>query len=555
MRSSRIKHTNTGALNQGKPYALALLLGLFAVILSACNTSETPTPPATPSFNISLPQDTLTATHGVGGNFPMVVTINRTNFSDDVTLSLEGAGASASFNPSTTNGTSSTMTVMVASSAAVGDYPLSVKATSGSTTKTASFVLKVAAPPVVTVAGKVVDILLNPVANVPVKIGNASTTTNANGEFSISNVSTPYTAIIIDSGSSSGVIYQGLTRTDPTLQFLNFVGSPKTANLAGNLSGGATFPNPAGHVALVTYSAESMVPTRENLASGSGPAYGAMGVTWSGAASLNGKIHALQWQTNASGLPTDYTGYGSKPLSISDGGSYMSPQGDVTLSAGVAEASLTGSISIPSGTSLVAKLLYADFGSNATHALLQDTTPATSFSYTTPNLSGVTMSASSVACGSGGCGLFNNISFAYKTGLAPNAASVSLENPAIPSLSLPVNGATNVTLTTPFSYAASSGSVHFVQFNIGGQQYIVVSSGSETTIPDLSSVGLPLPAATAGTWQVIDIAPFATVDAATSPSGFLKDFYISLIGLFSGYGPENTGSFAISKVGTFTTAP
>lgn len=133
-----------------------------------------------------------------------------------------------------------------------------------------------------------------------------------------------------------------------------------------------------------------------------------------------------------------------------------------------------------------------------------------------------------------------------KPGLAVNATSVSIPVPAGSDLSLPPNAATGVNNSTIFSYTPFSGGVHFVVFDGPGANpdYVVVTAAASTTIPNLSSVGLGLPASTVYSWRVLGATPFATVDAAAGPGGWLAVFLGTA-----------EGSRTTSTSRTFTTAP
>ncbi len=81
---------------------------------------------ATPAYALSLAPPSLTIDQGASS--PATVTIDRTNFTGAVTLSLTGApsGVTGSFSPSAPTGTSSTLTLAVGSSVAAGTYHLTV---------------------------------------------------------------------------------------------------------------------------------------------------------------------------------------------------------------------------------------------------------------------------------------------------------------------------------------------------------------------------------------------------------------------------------------------
>ena len=525
-----------------------LLAGLILLITAgSCNGAG--------SFTISLGTSTISIEQGSNDN--VTVTLTRNNFTNPINLSLEGtvAGITGTFTPnpvlsSTLVGNATaTLTLNIAPTVAIGSYNLTVKAVGGGVTQSATLNLTVQAS---AVTGKVIDFLGDPRVGLLVKIGTGIALTDASGNFSITGVTPPYDAIVIDTtGSTSiGYVFQGLTRTDPTLQTFAFPSTVNSATIQGNLTGGAGFPNPANHVAWITFGSPEGFGF-DNLASGSGPVYN-MTPGWVGPPATSGNLHALQWKENASNLPIDYTGYGSVPLTISNGGTFSSPQTDIALSTSVAEATLSGSASLPGGYTVDRKFLSADWGVRQSIPVVMDNTPGMTFSYTTPNLPGTTMNvvvrADAPAPSTGN-------SVTYLTNQPPNASGVNLTVPPIPGQILPADGVTGVDTSTNFSWQAftgSGGAVHAVIFNFTSahRSYLVVTKGSSTTIPDLAAAGLPLPASAAGSWQVIGVSPFTDVDAATGPGGFLTDAFLTTFALM-----DHDGSFGSSGSRGFTTAP
>lgn len=395
-------------------------------------------------------------------------------------------------------------------------------------------------PQTITVAGTVIGFNLQPVASVPVVIttGSASlsTTTNASGAFSVGGVTPPYDATVL--AGSQALTYKGLTRTDPTLFFLGSApGVARAASLSGTVSGGAGFPQPANHRTITAFgSPEAVDSATANTTTG---AYNMGTVSWFGPTTTTGNIRALQWQFDGTNLPTDYTGYGEKlNVTLSDGGAFT---GQNVAMSGVSEATISGSVSLPAGYSLGSKRLAVGFADRSLISVLFDTGASTSFVYTTPNVTGATIQMQVTAANGAGTSVVTT-----RPGLAVNATSVSIPLPAGSDLSLPPNAATNVNNSTTFSYTPFSGGVHFVVFNGPGTSpdYVVVTTAASTTIPNLSSVGLGLPASTVYTWQVYGLAPFASVNAAAGPGGWLAAFLGTA-----------EGSISVSASRTFTTAP
>ena len=91
-----------------------------------------------PGFRLTLASATRSAKQGAAASF--AVGISRTSFKDSVAMSVSGlpAGAKAVFNPSSTTGTSSTLTVTTAKTSPItptGTYPLTVTGSGGGMTR------------------------------------------------------------------------------------------------------------------------------------------------------------------------------------------------------------------------------------------------------------------------------------------------------------------------------------------------------------------------------------------------------------------------------------
>jgi hypothetical protein len=523
-------------------------LGAFIVVMLLLTAGSCGgTPPVVAGFSLSVADVAVTKLASGTASGTAAVTITRTGgFSDAVNLSVSTppTGVTATFTDTAPTGNSSTLNLTVADSVATGPISLTVTGTAGSESKTDSLTLTVNPPPVpttITVAGKVTDVFGGPLANVVAKIGTQVVNTNAQGQFSIPNVTTPYDVKVVQSATSRGYLFKGLTRADPNLQLVDFGAflGTKTATINGQLSGGAGFPNPANHRTVVTFGA----PEGFGSTSPAGPAY-TVNASWSGNDVVNGNLHALQWEYNpATNAPINYKGYATKAQSLTNGGTINSPTSDLVLSSGVAQTDLSGTVTLPSGYTLGSNRHYADWGTNQSAFLFANN--ATSFSYKTPNVSNtmtITSTANNPAVGT---------AYANKTGLAPNATNVSLSVPEASPLSLPINAATGISTTTVFNWTAFSGGVHIVFFNGPTQDYYVVTQANSTTIPDFSAEGLGLPAAANFSWQVVGMAPFATVDAATGPTGPLTDLIKSIFNI----APESDGSYMVSLTRTFTTTP
>ena len=347
------------------------------------------------------------------------------------------------------------------------------------------------------------------------------------------NVPAPYTATVLDSGARLAIQYRGLTRTDPTL-FALFIGTPpRTATLSGQLSGPAV-PLPSfNYRATVEFvSPETGLFNSPLMAVPAGDFSGS--VRWSGPSTTSGTLYALEIHNDA-GLPMDYPGYGtSSNVQLQD----MSPLSGQNLALGpVTTSTLSGVVTAPAGFTLAGRELFFQPAPDAVFTIVDEQSADAGFSYTTPNVSNATFTLVVTTQGPS-----SQASTLKKAGLAANATGLALTIPAPPTLSLPVNSATGVTVTTPFSWTNFTG-VYLLIFSGSGPTYAVFTAATTTTIPDLSSQGLPLPASATYSWEAYGFGPATTTDSLAVPGGLLN-----LLFLQDGYA-------CLSEHRAFTTSP
>jgi hypothetical protein len=396
---------------------------------------------------------------------------------------------------------------------------------------------------VITVAGKVINRVGTAVAGVPVVVtGKPSTNTDASGNFSIPNVTTPYEIAVVDGASKSAFVYKGLTRTDPTLVFIAAApGTSRTATVNGKISGGDFTPNQgANDVTRVVFGSPETISSTTTAASGT---FGPMGLNWYGPTVTTGNLYALQVQNDPTppNLPVTYKGYGVRSGIAVNDGSTLNNQFDTLQTIGTGQ--FTATVSLPAGYTFSGKSLGVRVSSTTIITVLLENTTATALTYNTPSIPGASLVLGINAVNAGA------LAVTYKVGMGLTATGVPISVPAAPGLSLPINGATKVDTTFTFSWTAYPGGIHvFFMQSSGNPTYYVLTSGTSTTIPNLKSLGLPLPATAAYTWQVVGLAPFASADAAAGPAGFYG-IISSPVSLTA------DANAAQSAPWTFTTAP
>lgn len=514
----------------------ALSIGLI-ILLVACQSGQTPPPP---KLAISPKTTTFTA-GGTAQNFTATFTGTSSSSTINWTLSPNigtlnaSTGATVSYTPPLTVNSSTAVTLT---------------ATSGNLSDTAT--LTVSPSPTITVTGKVIQLIGLPLPNVQVAIGNQTpVTTDANGNFSISGITPPYDVKAVYAPLKLGVVYKGLSRPDPTIMFTGtypgitpYPGGTSLARLSGTVSGGAGFPQPKDYYTFVIFASQhALGGFGINSTTGS---YGGPFdlVRWHKTSTVTGSSCALQYQMDSSSLPIHYSGYGCSGNVTLTNGAQLTGQ-DIVMNS-LADTSLSGNISVPTGYNVTLKQVWADFTNTISwFQLVAQADSVTGFNYVIPNLPNISFQVSAWAVNSA-----SSVT-GYITGLAPNTSNISIALPAGPELRQPAKGATGVNAATLFSWTPFSGGVHLAVMKSAAANYFILTSDTNTTLPDLSALGLGLPSSAVFTWQVDAYGPFASVDQAAAPAGLPFGWPI-------GDGmPTDPGNVYLgaSNPSTFTTAP
>lgn len=355
-----------------------------------------------------------------------------------------------------------------------------------------------------TVTGQLLDGFGQPLSGRTVLIGTRSTTSDASGQFTLTGVTTPYDLVIVEPAPSKvATVYAQLTRTDPKLRDFGASSGPtRTATVNGNLVNGDPLPTPSGTLTGICWgSPESS--TGSYLAASP---Y-ALPVSWSGPTSTTGSVHALQWTVDASGTVTGYRSHGVKTgVSLTAGNNTVGA--DLLLTVPLT-ASLSGTITVPAGYSVIDRTLTLTFADGAFFPVSGDVVSSPSFSFPVP--SGIGASAIvRVTANNGGAQTTAQLS-----GLPPGTTGAALTLPA-PALPIaPADQATGVTTSTDFTWTPVTGGVHFLVLsgNPGDPVFLILSGGSQARIPELSAQGLGLPAGRQYEWGLIALGPYASIDA------------------------------------------
>jgi hypothetical protein len=399
----------------------------------------------------------------------------------------------------------------------------------------------------VTVSGRVIDFFRHPLADVPVTIGEATALTNAQGQFAIRGVEGPYTASLTltyqknNAPAHFGYVYEGLTRSDPTLQV--YAGAPEHSGDFTVSVSNADFSDRTRKAVFAFTSPDGSSHTDLDAETTT------FGVPWTGPATTVGAAHVLlvlRSDTFEGDPPLAYEAHRSSTLAVQEG-SVASASYDLSPSA-LAVANLGGVVS--GGTASDRRnFVSLRFVDGAILPLIDDNDQPRAFSYLLPRLpeSAVSFAAAT--------GFDAPYAVVHRENLDAAQIGIALAIPNPVTLSSPGNGAV-VTPSTPFTWSGSSQTarsfVWHLAFTDTNDGMFVITNRTQITLPQFAD-GFSVPPNTNVYWSVETHGEQTNVDALAGPDGFLDSFALG-----SGFpqGPNVAdGYFTESERRDFTVGP
>jgi hypothetical protein len=394
------------------------------------------------------------------------------------------------------------------------------------------------------VTGTLVDYRRRKLTGVSIRIGDQQTTTNAEGKFTIPDVASRYDVTILIQTSINNATanfiwqFQGLSRRDPTLQV--FRGLPENFAEFRSHIDNVTFPLMTDQTILLGWSSPdgdfSTDTTYVDLEY--------LSPMWTGPAMSPGTAHALLLTTSG-GIPSQYHAYDTQSVVMT-----ANMQGQASFDLGkpipqstVVKGAVTGNPSLGDRHNEV-YLRFRD--QNTALKLVDQWSAADSFEYPVPNLPGssLTVVAKSVANPPG-------IAAAYAE-VEPGGPQLTLELPALPTLTAPDDGKTNIDGDTEFHWNGSAHVFLLAARSIPTNDAIyVVTEAKQTRLPIGIQFGYTPQASSDFSWSVEVHDTHATIDEATGEVGHLSAYAAEDI-----RGPKRgPGTFARSVPRYFTTTP
>lgn len=364
-------------------------------------------------------------------------------------------------------------------------------------------------PPSDDIQGRVLDTAGQPVSGVPIVVsGKAAAITANDGSFTVEDVPSTYDVSVIFNTQNAALIYRGLTRRDPVLSYITVASSPKSAEIAG------TVPAVPGRRTRVFFvSGEWSAATTANANTGD---YSLAPEWYGSAAAITGTIYVLRWTQGLDGLPDLYDGYAERDLTISDGGTFpvSFAAGDLTDPS---ELTIKGDVVVPTGYFLQQKSFGLDFGIPRI-VIDTDGAAATSFNFNVPEIPEPSFFVSARAAMP--TVTTNRTTSITRTGLAAGATGIDVVLEEAPRPSLPVHSATGVTTSTSFVWSAGGGTgvnIYIANPAVSSNPtYMAILAENSTQIPDLSAIGMGLPAGAQYDWGVLRQLGVSSVNDAAS---------------------------------------
>jgi len=368
-------------------------------------------------------------------------------------------------------------------------------------------------PPVINsgnVNGKVIDVSGAAITGATVIIGNTIAVSGADGSFTISGVTSPYNIkILVNSGSTpTGMLYQGLTTFSPQLFFSGSSGQSSSSAL------NVTIPAlGADQRALVIFTDNGNIHTSNEISSPSMTAN--LNVKWPTGASITGKIIVLTY-TFTAGQISLFNKYGEMSFTLNNGGASNVTFTPAQLSVTPQQSSVSGTLNLPAGYSIPKTKLLLRFSSSASNissgALIGNEIMGNNFNFVIPANLTSSFNIGLEGQGSGPIGEFTLKLDTIHAGVTGKVLTLE----SAPSLNTPPNGQSGVDTATNFTYTAGSGAgVYLTSFNGTGRSFLVISNSTSVTIPNFSSIGLPIGTNIPYTWVVTKIN-FASMDSFVS---------------------------------------
>lgn len=359
-----------------------------------------------------------------------------------------------------------------------------------------------------TVRGSVIDERGAPVPDVKVLVvGHPVVTSDASGRFTVPDVAVPYDlAAVVGAPEPMAVVYKGVRRLDPKI---SGVGRPpsavRTATVFGSLGGLSGMPLPPDRRLGLVLAAPEATSYLAPMAS----ADYKLEVVWPDASTLEGTVHALEWQVDAMNLPLAYQHASRGGIALTQRATLHNQ--DLVL-APVPTSTLSGTVSMPDDYRLDSRRCLVHFGAGDPIEVARQAPSeeplSSGFSFVLPKVPGARARLELKATSADG-----GATLATRNGSAADMTNLAIDLPSASTPLAPADQATDVDATTVFQWSGGTGlaGLFLVPKTGDGLQFAVFTTEATATLPDLSALGAALPRSAKLVWLVANFAEVADV--------------------------------------------
>lgn len=309
-----------------------------------------------------------------------------------------------------------------------------------------------------------------------------------------------------------------------------------TTMLTGTLSGGVIPVGPNQQVTVCVegldggaLGCDQVTPTESSYS---------INVQWFNSASREVRLHALQVERDADGYPVSYPGYATTTTTLTNAVAAV-----VNLDLGTALPTTSVDVDIDAAVAISDTVGAVQLGAGLSIPVMGVTSPLTSHEALMPVVNGATYTF---------VALSSIQHFGWQADVTGPTATVIV--PDLPTLVSPPDGQAGVTTTTTFTASnPTDGPLTYLWQFAGGPELLVTTMATSHQMPDPTPYGMAIPAAANGSWQVIG----SSGPTPEYGSGGLGDLFVMLFMLTTGSSSslEGSGTFAVSALNSFTTAP
>lgn len=317
--------------------------------------------------------------------------------------------------------------------------------------------------------------------------GHAPVTPDDSGAFEIRDVKVPYDVVLYYPSMTErglALIFQGLERNDPTFPVGSASVSGRTP-VSGTFSG-PSFPLPAGRKLAVFFESPFTTYT-PNAFTQSSYSYEA---AWYGPETVTGTFHALEMDGDPSTGKLTYRAHGRREAVTLTQGVPLTGQ-DIALSP-IATGSVAGRVVGTPGLTLQKTSVSLELMNERGPELLAYSPTTSDFQMTVPALTGATFTVRASFKGA----TTDDTVQVWKTGVPAGTTDLVLTSPAPVRLLTPESGAQLAEPSARFSWEGPPRAIYsftLLSAITTDPAYVVYTTASSTTLPDLSPLGITGP--------------------------------------------------------------